>query len=155
MKSHESELVACLNAWLQSACWMILGHVRCAAGAGCRDGPHATPAPERGRGLRKCSGSLRGLRLSQREALPVQGGKNIHLQRVSGLLDRLRRGRPLFSAPWRRISGSNKHNRLYGAKPFLLFKHYFLYVTVDLQWSLWGCWKHICPLAVLCQKKSF
>lgn len=128
IKTHESELVACLNAWLQSAWRMILGHVCCAAGAGCRDGAHATPAPEQGRGLWKCPGSLRGLRLSQREALPVQSGTNIHLQWISGLLDRLRRGRPLFAPPWRRISGGRKHNRLYRAKPFLLFQHFFFFV---------------------------
>lgn len=64
---------------------------RAAAGAGRRDGPHAKPAAERGGGPRKPPGAVRGVCVSQREALPVQGRRHLHLQRGPGLLDRRRR----------------------------------------------------------------
>lgn len=67
---------------------LALHAVCCAAGAGCRDGAHAEPAPERRRGFWKHSESLRGLRLSQWQALPVQGWGHLHLQWESGVLDR-------------------------------------------------------------------
>lgn len=57
-----------------------------AAGAGRRDGAHAKPAAEPGGGPRKPPGSVRGVCVSQREALPVQGRRHLHLQRGSGLL---------------------------------------------------------------------
>lgn len=68
-----------------------------AAGAGRRDGPHAKPAAERGGGPRKPPGAVRGVRVSQREALPVQGRRHLHLQRGPGLLDRRGRRSPISS----------------------------------------------------------
>lgn len=71
---------------------LALHAVCCAAGARCWDGAHAETAPERRRGFWKCSGSLRGLCLSQRQAVPVQGWGHLHLQRESGVLERLWQG---------------------------------------------------------------
>ena len=73
----------------------LLGVCR-AASAGCWDGAHAEPAPEQRRGLRKCSESLRGLCLSQWQAFPVQSWGHLHLQRESGVLDRLWWGNWLY-----------------------------------------------------------
>lgn len=58
-----------------------------AAGAGRRDGADAKPATKSGGGPREPPGSVRGVRVSQREALPVQGRSHLHLQRGSGLLE--------------------------------------------------------------------
>lgn len=57
-----------------------------AAGAGRWDGVHAGPASEQRRCFRERPGPLRGVCLSQREALPVQGRGHFHVQWESGVL---------------------------------------------------------------------
>lgn len=121
--------------------------VRRTARVGCGDGAHAQPAAERRSGVWERPGSLRGVRLSQRQTGAVRGEGHLHLQRETGLLD------PGLSwhAKWRRrASGvaSITPINIWYITAFILgtINHLGLWLRDDKKkwfWCkhLWGCTK--------------
>lgn len=100
----------------------VFDFLSCAAGVRRRDGAHAEPAPERRRGVWKRSGPLRGVCLSQWEALPLQGRGHLYLQREPEVLDKTLATELITTSmkyPKASLLKGKKHNSLYLPKLML------------------------------------